>query len=38
MGSVRQFTRNIKRWRTKNEMVKRWIALSISVTRRVARP
>lgn len=30
MGSVRRVTRNIKRWRNKNAMVKRWAALAIS--------
>ncbi|HVZ33784.1 MAG TPA: transposase, partial [Polyangiaceae bacterium] len=34
MGSVRHVTRNIKRWRNKNAMVKRWVALSISTAQR----
>lgn len=34
MGSVRQVTRNIKRWRNKNAMVKRWVALAISTAQR----
>lgn len=34
MGSVRIVTRNIKRWRNKNAMVKRWVALAISTAQR----
>lgn len=34
MGSVRHVTRNIKRWRNKNSMVKRWVALGISNAQR----
>ena len=34
MGSVRHVTRNIKRWRNKNAMVKRWVTLSISTAQR----
>jgi transposase-like protein len=32
MGSVRRVTRNIKRWRNKNAMLKRWMALAISTS------
>ena len=34
MGSVRRVTRNIKRWRNKNAMLKRWMALAISTAQR----
>lgn len=34
MGEVRRITRNIKRWRNANSMVKRWVTLAISNAQR----
>ena len=34
MGTIRRVTRNVKRWRNKNQMVKRWTALAISTAQR----
>jgi transposase-like protein len=34
MGTVRTVTRNVKRWRNSNAMVKRWVSLSLSTAQR----
>ena len=34
METVRRVTRNVKRWRNKNQMVKRWTTLAISTAQR----
>src|SRR5262249_44902014 len=34
MGTIRGVTRNVKRWRNSNTMVKRWVSLSLSTAQR----